>query len=220
MQRFALIPFIVLFATIASAAEPVKVFNRWDGKVLDEKLKKLAPEDNIISDQKTLETVWKAWRDDEVPKIDFSQSLILVGTVPGPNRVLMRPLLEKGDLRFLIGGTRIGGPGFGYAILQIPRKGIETVNGQPIHQEYVHVEVKGHIKTGIVAAGGETTGTIISVNDITWELDFGKNEGLSKLADKLSGKLVVVKGKLERKAGVEIKERWIVHVSSLEPAGE
>lgn len=76
MQHFATIPFLLLFATIASAAEPVKVFNRWDGKVLDEKLKKLAPEDNIISDQKTLETVWKAWRDDEVPKIDFSQSLM------------------------------------------------------------------------------------------------------------------------------------------------
>ena len=40
-----------------------------------------------------------------------------------------------------------------------------------------------------------------------------------KVAEKLDGKRVIVKGELERRTGVEIKQRWIVTVTSLKVAG-
>lgn len=84
--------------------------------------------------------------------------------------------------------------------------------------ESISVTVVGKLRTGIVAIGGETTGTTISAKGVTWELDFGKNEELRKAAEMLNGKKVTVKGTLERRAGVEVKERWIVTVTELQAA--
>ena len=81
--------------------------------------------------------------------------------------------------------------------------------------EFVKVTVKGKLKTGVIAIGGETTGTAIVADGIRWELDFGKNADLLAQAQKLSGTRVLVKGRLQRKKGVEIGERWIVAVRSL-----
>jgi hypothetical protein len=82
--------------------------------------------------------------------------------------------------------------------------------------EHIKVEVKGKLETGIIAIGGETTGTTITANGVTWELDVGKNAKLRKLLPSLDGKTVVAKGTLSRRAGVETGQRWIVNVSSLE----
>lgn len=84
--------------------------------------------------------------------------------------------------------------------------------------EYIQVEVKGTLQTGIVAIGGETTGTTISAKGITWELDFSQSPKLREVAEKLDGQTVIVRGTLDRKVGVEIRQRWIVTVSDLEPA--
>lgn len=86
--------------------------------------------------------------------------------------------------------------------------------------DYIKVEVKGKLATGIVAIGGETTGTTITANGVTWELDFGKNEALAKQADQLSGKIVVVTGNLTVKPGVEKGPRNIVTVATLKAAGK
>ncbi|MCH7872718.1 MAG: hypothetical protein IID33_13560, partial [Planctomycetes bacterium] len=56
------------------------------------------------------------------------KEIILVGTVGGPNRVFLSAKLDDaGNVRLLIGGTKIGGPGFGYVMAKIPRAGIKTV---------------------------------------------------------------------------------------------
>lgn len=81
--------------------------------------------------------------------------------------------------------------------------------------ESITVTVVGTLRTSVVAIGGETTGTTVTAKGITWELDFGKDAELRAAAEKLDGKLVTVTGTLERRAGVEIKERWIVVVTSL-----
>jgi hypothetical protein len=80
------------------------------------------------------------------------------------------------------------------------------------------IELTGKLRTGIVAIGGETTGTVIAANGKTYELDVGKSPKLQGLADKLNEKGVVVKGTLERKRGVEVRERWIITVTELRPA--
>jgi hypothetical protein len=82
-------------------------------------------------------------------------------------------------------------------------------------EESITVSVVGTLRTGIVAIGGETTGTTITAKGIRWELDFGQNAELRAAAEKLDGKQVTVSGTVERRAGVEIKERWIVTVASL-----
>jgi hypothetical protein len=82
------------------------------------------------------------------------------------------------------------------------------------------VEIKGILRTGIVAIGGETTGTIIRTKDDKYELDFGKDKKLKKKAEKLDGKAVVVTGTLVVRKGVEVKERKIIIVTKLEAAGD
>ena len=79
----------------------------------------------------------------------------------------------------------------------------------------IQVTVVGTLKTGILAIGGETTGSTITAGKVTWELDFGKDEKLRAAAEKLNGQAVKVTGTLEKRAGVEVNERWIVTVSSL-----
>lgn len=81
--------------------------------------------------------------------------------------------------------------------------------------ESITVTVVGTLRTGIVAIGGETTGTTITAKGISWELDLGKNAEVRASAEKLDGKPVTVTGTLERRAGTEIRERWIVTVTSL-----
>jgi hypothetical protein len=80
------------------------------------------------------------------------------------------------------------------------------------------VELTGTLRTGIVAIGGETTGTVIETKKGKFELEFGKQKELRKKAEKLNGKDVTVTGTLEVRKGVEVKERKIVTVTSLEPA--
>ena len=91
---------------------------------------------------------------------------------------------------------------------------------KPAPEDSITVTVVGTLRTGIAAIGGETTGTTITAKGITWELDFGKNAAFRKTAEKIDGKKVVVQGSLERRRGVEIKERWIVTVTGLQAAGD
>ena len=81
---------------------------------------------------------------------------------------------------------------------------------------YIKVEVKGLLQDEVAAIGGETTGTEITANGITWELDFGKKADFKRKAKALNGKTALVKGSLKLKKGVERPRRWIVTVTSLE----
>jgi hypothetical protein len=83
---------------------------------------------------------------------------------------------------------------------------------------YAKVEIQGTLETGIVAIGGETTGTIVKTRDATFELDLGKDKELRGLAEKLNGKRVHVTGKLAVRKGVEIRQRFIVTVATLKAA--
>jgi len=86
--------------------------------------------------------------------------------------------------------------------------------------DYIKVEIRGTLESGLMAIGGETTGTVVRVKNVTWELDFGSNEELRGLAAKLNKKTVMITGTYEKKKGVEVRERHIVKVATLKPAGE
>jgi hypothetical protein len=85
------------------------------------------------------------------------------------------------------------------------------------------VQFKGKLQTGIVAIGGETTGVILDVKKkgkvVRYELDLTKNKALRDKADKLNGKEVEVKGTLNVRKGLAVKERRIITVTSLKAAG-
>lgn len=133
---------MAIVCNCALAADPAPVVEpsgMWSAKINDESLRKLAPKSGFVADAETWKKLWAAWRpDEELAPIDFAKELILVGTVPGPNLVIMRPTIDKeGNVKFIVAGTKIGGPGFGYKLLKIGREGVKTVNGTPIEAKGV-----------------------------------------------------------------------------------
>jgi ketosteroid isomerase-like protein len=56
------------------------------------------------------------------------------------------------------------------------------------------VEVKGALRTGVVAIGGETTGTSIETKEGKYEPDFGTVKDPRKKEEELNGRMVVVTG--------------------------
>lgn len=117
--------------------------------------------------------------------------------------------LFAGTLLVLLGTAVTGG--------DQPEKD-KPMNDDKEPDQYINVEVKGKLQHGVFAIGGETTGTVVTANNITWELHLGKEAELQKTAEKLSGQPVLVTGTLEKRKGVEIRQRWIVHVETLKPA--
>lgn len=95
-----------------------------------------------------------------------------------------------------------------------PSNSDEDAAGKP--RESIEVTIHGRLRTGIVAIGGETTGTTISASNLTFELDLSETELQGKM-EEWDGRTVVVKGTLAGKKGVEVRLRQIVTVESLQP---
>jgi hypothetical protein len=84
-------------------------------------------------------------------------------------------------------------------------------------ESYIKVEIKGKVKTGIIAIGGETTGVTIATKDGGLELEATGDQ--LKALEKLDGKDAVVTGTLTMKKGVEIPGmRLIVKVATVKAA--
>lgn len=82
--------------------------------------------------------------------------------------------------------------------------------------EHIDVTVRGTLSAGVMAIGGETTGVTITAAGVRWDLALQTAQ--RDTAGELNGSTVVVSGRLRRAAGVEIKDRLILQVRSLEPA--
>jgi hypothetical protein len=82
---------------------------------------------------------------------------------------------------------------------------------------YIKVEIRGTLKTGIVAIGGETTGTIITTKGTSLELEL-KDKQQRDEAMKLDSKTAIVTGELTFRKGVERGQRMIVVVNDLKAA--
>ena len=223
LLAFASLGLIVSNSAGQPRPEFIKPSQQWTGVIKDETLEDELAANGPIVDEAAWTRLWKAWRPDEdVPAVDFAENIVYAGTVPGPNRTLFAAALDAdGDLKITLGGTKIGGPGFGYVLAVLPREGIKTYRGEPLPAaaeagEYVRVEMRGEVSTGLAAIGGETTGAAIKADGITFELDFGGKSQLTEKAEAANGQVAKVTGRLERRAGVEVKERWILLVETLE----
>jgi len=78
----------------------------------------------------------------------------------------------------------------------------------------VFVECHGRLRNGVVAVGGETTGTTISFHRITWELQL-PDEASRQFAEMNHKAPVTVTGRLRKVIGTEELVRWIVDVETL-----
>jgi hypothetical protein len=111
---------------------PVKPNKNWTGLVKDDTLKKLAPKDGYVVDAKEFEKLWKAWRKDEVPTIDFAKEVVIVTLAAGPNELGLEATIDAGKLEIKAMQTLVGGAGFGYSLATFDRKGIKTVRNKKL----------------------------------------------------------------------------------------
>lgn len=78
----------------------------------------------------------------------------------------------------------------------------------------VRVECHGKLRHGVVAIGGETTGTTITFDGLTWELKL-PDEPSRTFAKEHHKSPVTAAGTLRRVAGHEKSVRWIVDVERI-----
>jgi hypothetical protein len=126
----------LICAVVLSLAAELKPSHSWSTVVKDEALAKKAPENGVVTEAKTFETLWKSYMGDEkLPKIDFAKNLVVVSLAGGPNRprVVSAKLGEDGNLEVLAVASKLGGPGFGVAFSVFPKAGVKKVNGKDIH---------------------------------------------------------------------------------------
>ena len=199
----------MLFASADEKSEQqIEPVQSWSGINQDSGLMREGPRMEFVSDPESWKILWKLWtRNADVPEVDFERHFVLVGAMPGPNKVDLLPShIIDGDLRFTPMGTLKGGRGFGYKFHVVERTGIKSVNGISIHGSgYTNVTIVGVLKSNLVVNDGESTRSTITSRGMTWELVF-KQRSLAGEAverpwgenniDQLDGKTVYLIGSL------------------------
>lgn len=144
MRIFISIAAVVVIAALANTASSqggkkmIKATQTWSGKVADNDAAKFAPKSGYLTDQKSFEALWDAWKlKDKAPMIDFDKQIVLVTLARGGPNVPRTSftLDDNGNLKVQAISTLIGGPGFGYSIDVLNREGIKTIEGKAIEQE-------------------------------------------------------------------------------------
>lgn len=90
------------------------------------------------------------------------------------------------------------------------RKPVAAQSRMPV----IQVECRGRLRHGLVAIGGETTGTTITIDRMVWELNL-HNDATRKFATEHHKEVVLVAGSLRRVRGTAVAARWIVDVEKL-----
>jgi hypothetical protein len=113
---------------------PVQSLKMWEGTGLSEQILSQSTGGPYISNKQDFEKMWKVWRSDKMPKIDFKKNLIVLCVTLNPNNCFLVMKLTKGDLKLSSRSTLIGSNEklYNYKIVLIERAGIKTINGQPI----------------------------------------------------------------------------------------
>jgi hypothetical protein len=93
-----------------------------------------------------------------------------------------------------------------------------AINAEPespsAAESTIEVECHGKLRCGVVAIGGETTGTTLTFDGVPWELKIDDDK-LKEFANSHHRKLATATGVLRRVKGTERPGRWIVEVRTL-----
>src|SRR5262245_15254528 len=108
--------------------------NESPGNILDDKQNK--QRFGTLDSEEALARLWKAWRTDEPPKVDFTKSVVLVLTHFENAQVeFTADLDDKGDLKLNVSSTEREANGMTYVIAVVDRAKIKSINGMPIQPE-------------------------------------------------------------------------------------
>ena len=122
----------------AQGDRTIEPIQEWRGKNVDDKWLKLPKNSSssygissgIIENETDWIKLWQAWRDDEVPKIDFTKNLIVFCTTTTPNgcSVILK-LSPSGELKYTGPSTLIGTneKTFNYQIVLVDLAGIKSI---------------------------------------------------------------------------------------------
>ncbi|MCC7423454.1 MAG: hypothetical protein IT428_24525 [Planctomycetaceae bacterium] len=128
---------------------PLKLQRSWTGVVSDLKLRDVAPHDlgiineiGMVTDLDTWKQIWEAWRgDQQVPRIDFSNELILVLTSVEDSQLTLPPIQLGQNGNLVVNSPPLNSTnvesGFGYLMGTIPRAGIKRVNGRVLPEPII-----------------------------------------------------------------------------------
>jgi hypothetical protein len=130
---------------------------------------------------------------------------------PSGSKLLIQRASELAGKPFIAKGSYSEGRGSSGTRRVLKLSALE--DGQPTREMYLRVTVTGRIRVGVVQVGAETTGTTITANGVTWELNF--SESKKATAKECAGKTCVITGSLHHQAGVEVKDRYVVTVESI-----
>lgn len=93
----------------------------------------------------------------------------------------------------------------------------ESLSEDETKRPAVSVRCHGLLRHGVVAIGGETTGTTITFQRVTWELKFKDNDD-REFSARHHKQQVLVTGALRKVVGTENLIRWIIDVERISTA--
>jgi len=217
----------VLMMGLKAEGKDLAVIDQWGGVVKDNGVKQALPGSGVVGDLDAWDLVWKATHPEDAegispPAVDFETDMVLIGTVPGPNkvsRVEKLTLDEKGNVDVKVGGTEMAGPGFGFVFLRVGREGIKSVNGKvltyPLKAKKEKVGVRSDAEmqlAGTAVRAITDTGEFGSIwradvgeAEKKWEVDFSKELVVMVHASRSSVKVeeVTVDANGDVKVGVQ-----------------
>lgn len=128
----AALTFTVAQAPRSSAEEPKKtdtvdVFS----SVAEVEKEKAMPGTGVIYGQKEWEQLAAAWGMKDVPKVDFTKEILLVGTHRGTNFKFISDV-KNGDLTVELVGNTEEKAGFRYRVVSLNRDGITKFQGKEL----------------------------------------------------------------------------------------
>ncbi len=110
----------------------IKVRKTWIVDLTQLSLKE-APASKIIDNQDAFAKLWKAWRTDDIPKVDFAKEIVLVLTVAENAGVDIKATLnEGGDLTISTVSTQRVSFGNSYVLAIVEKDGIKRVDPPPV----------------------------------------------------------------------------------------
>jgi hypothetical protein len=122
--------------TTAAAAEEPKATETVNisSSIEDPVLIREAPPSGVIVSQKTWEKLAATWEIKDVPKVDFTKEILIVGTWRGTSFKFLNEV-KNGDLTIELIGDKDVRPGFRYKIISVQRDGIKSVGGKELPKE-------------------------------------------------------------------------------------
>lgn len=92
-----------------------------------------APASQFVDNPAALAMLWRTWRNDSVPKVDFAKEIVLVLTAPENAAVKLTAARDdKGNVRITNQSTQRRSLGMSYVIAIVDREGIAAVAGTPV----------------------------------------------------------------------------------------